>query len=168
MAIKQVGAAAAASADAVTKGYVDAMSPGAAHWTLTSTQTGVPSSQYWGPGTPAYDATLTTDTGLVTWAKADTIQFRDAGIYAVAVAVRFTAAMGTGGSPLPFVSVEPTTSTSSSIAFAKGPIQAGDSQGTANTPNIKVPAGQQMKFVVFQNTGANQTAYWRISVTRMG
>jgi hypothetical protein len=104
----------------------------------------------------------------VTWAAADTIQFRDAGIYAVSVGVRFTGAMLAGGSPVPFVSIEIPGATSSQIAYAKGPIGVGDTQGTAAIPNQKMAAGGQMKFVVFQNTGSSQTAYWRINVTRIG
>jgi hypothetical protein len=141
--------------------------PKDAHWTMTSTQSSVPTGTYYGPGTPAYDSANTSDPGLVTWSAADTIKFRDAGIYAVSVGVRFTGAMGTSGTS-PMVSIEIPGATSSQIAYAKGPILAGDTQGTASIPNIKVAAGTTMKFVTFQNTGSSQTAYWRINVTRIG
>lgn len=141
--------------------------PTASHWKTTTTQSSVPSGSYWGPGQPAYIASETSDPGLVTWAANDILQFRDTGIYALSVAVRFSAAMGTSGTS-PFVSIEIPNATSSQIAYAKGPILAGDTQGTASMPNIRLAAGSQIKFVVFQNSGAAQTAYWRINVTRVG
>jgi hypothetical protein len=140
----------------------------AAHWNAEWTAGSTPAATLWGPGQPAPTAHLTTDSTLISWPANDTLQFRDAGIYALSVQVRQNTGVSQGSGTQSFVSFEPTSA--GPPAFAKGFMGPNENQCSASIANIRVAAGQQMKCYLALHTagGGASTVNWRINVTRIG
>lgn len=131
---------------------------GHAEWTTASN--GLASGTAYNLGTFTATAGKTTDSAFVTVVASGGIQARDAGLYRIDLAQKFSGSVGTARA---FLSIEDTAGVTATVPFGRAPFGNGEDSGSLSV-EVALTAGQTVYPKVFQAAGTlNVSGVVRVS-----